>query len=233
MTDYVYRGIDRSEVGGHEDSPNLQFDGKLDFDLGKLPHPFVAVFVNVFDSDPISRFQEVRPTIGFDWPIKPLTISAGNITYIFPEREDANTSEAFGQVTLDDAFLWSSERPMLSPYVYGAYDYDRFDGWYFEFGIKHNFVFEESGFVLTAVADVSYVLGNQNFVQTVGSTNDTGFQHYDIGLIGSYSLNTLFNLPLRYGDFSFQGYVYYTDGIDNDLHADTQIWGGAGINFKY
>src|SRR5437660_588870 len=41
LTDYVYRGIDHSEVGGNEDAPNLQFDGKLSFDLGKLPHPFV------------------------------------------------------------------------------------------------------------------------------------------------------------------------------------------------
>src|SRR4051794_32409283 len=29
MTDYVYRGIDRSEVGGSEDAPNLQLDGRI------------------------------------------------------------------------------------------------------------------------------------------------------------------------------------------------------------
>src|SRR4051812_47503200 len=29
MTDYVYRGIDFSEVGGAEDAPNLQIDGKI------------------------------------------------------------------------------------------------------------------------------------------------------------------------------------------------------------
>jgi len=63
MSDYVYRGIDRSEVGGREDAPNVQFDGKLEFDLGKLPHPYVGLFVNVYDSDPISQFQEVRPVI--------------------------------------------------------------------------------------------------------------------------------------------------------------------------
>src|SRR3954449_8190795 len=61
LTDYVYRGIERLEVPGHEDKPNLQFDGKMSFDLGKLPHPFVGTFVNVADSDPVSRFQEIRP----------------------------------------------------------------------------------------------------------------------------------------------------------------------------
>ena len=97
MTDYIFRGVDRSEVGGREDAPNLQFDGKLDFDLGKFPHPFIALFVNVYDSDPISNFQEVRPVIGFDWPIKPLTISGGNTTYLFPDRDEINTNEVFFQ----------------------------------------------------------------------------------------------------------------------------------------
>jgi hypothetical protein len=232
MTDYVYRGIDHSEVGGREDAPNLQFDGKLDFDLGKFPHPFVGVFVNVYDSDPVSRFQEVRPVLGFDWPIKPFTISGGNIAYIFPDRDELNTSEAFFKIALDDAFLFSTERPIFQPYVLVAYDYDLYDGWYFELGMKHDFIFEDTGFKLSLVADVGYVLANEQFRQVL-SDSDTGFQHYDVGLIGQYSLNTLFNFPRRYGEFSVEGYLYYTDGIDNDLRADTQIWGGVGMNFKY
>lgn len=231
MTDYVYRGIDRSEVGGREDAPNLQFDGKLDFDLGKFPHPFVNLFVNVYDSDPISRFQEVRPTLGFDWPIKPLTFSGGNITYIFPERDELNTSEAFFKIALDDAFLWSTERPIFQPYALVAYDYDLYNGWYLELGMKHDFIFEDTGFKLTLVADVGYVIDNAQF--SADGTSDTGLQHYDVGLIADYSLNTLFNFPRRYGEFSVEGYLYYTDNIDNDLRADTQIWGGVGINFKY
>jgi hypothetical protein len=231
MTDYVYRGIDHSEVGGREDAPNLQFDGKLDFDLGKLPHPYVGLFVNVYDSDPISRFQEVRPVIGFDWLIKPLTFSGGNITYLFPERDEQNTSEAFASVSLDDSFLFSTERPIFSPYAFAAYDYDLYNGWYFELGAKHDFVFEDTGFVLTLVADFAYVYDNSQYLRT--GTNDSGFQHYDVGLIGNYSLNTLFNFPRRYGEFFLQGYLYYTDGIDNDLRSDTQIWGGVGINLKY
>ncbi|MBC8106055.1 MAG: hypothetical protein H7Z14_05655 [Anaerolineae bacterium] len=232
MTDYVYRGIDRSEIGGREDAPNLQFDGKVDFDLGKFPHPYVNLFVNVYDSDPISRFQEVRPVLGFDWPIRPLTFSGGNITYIFPDRDEINTSEAFVKIALDDAFVWSTERPIFQPYALVAYDYDLYNGWYFEIGMKHDFIFEDTGFKLTFVADVGYSMDNEQF-RAVGSTSDTGFQHYDVGLIGQYSLNTLFNFPRRYGEFSLEAYLYYTDGIDNDLSADTQIWGGVGMNFKY
>ena len=54
-----------------------------------------------------------------------------------------------------------------------------------------------------------------------------------MGAIANYSLNTLLNVTRRYGEFSLQGYLFYTDGIDHDLRADTQLWGGVGINFKY
>jgi hypothetical protein len=234
MTDYVYRGIDFSEVGGAEDAPNLQVEGKIAWNLGKLPHPFVGIFVNVFDSDPISRFQEVRPSFGVDWPIKPLLLSAGSNTYIYPERDEMNTSEVYGQIKLDDSFLFSSQRPMFSPYIYAAYDYDLYNGWYFQAGVSHDFVFEDTGFVLTALADVAYVMGQQQYLlHPATSSDDVGFQHYDLGLIGSYSLNTLFNFSRRYGEFSLEGYLYYTDNIEHDLRADTQLWGGVGIHFRY
>src|SRR5262245_40099765 len=66
MTDYVYRGIEIFETPGGEDRPNLQIDAKLSFDLGKLPHPFIELFVNYADSDPISTFQEIRPNLGLE-----------------------------------------------------------------------------------------------------------------------------------------------------------------------
>jgi hypothetical protein len=232
MTDYVYRGVDHSEVGNAaEDAPNLQFDGYLTFDLGRLPHPVVGVFVNVFNDDPISRFQEIRPYVGFDWNYRPLTFSAGWISYIFPEREGMNTQEIYGRLALDDAFLFHSSTPLLTPYVYAAYDYQKYDGVYLEAGVKHDFKVPDTGIVLTAVADLGYV-ANQRFF-TLRNGKDTGFQHYDIGMIGTYSLNTLFNLPMRYGEWKLKGYLYYTDGLNNDLRADTQIWGGMGISFDY
>ncbi|MCS7034440.1 MAG: hypothetical protein NZ561_10685, partial [Phycisphaerae bacterium] len=61
----------------------------------------------------------------------------------------------------------------------------------------------------------------------------SGFQHYQVGLICEYSLNRLFNFSTRYGDWSILGYVYYTGGIDDELRASEQLWGGAGIGFRY
>ena len=80
MTDNVYRGVSRTEQENHPHSNNLQFEGRLDFNLGKLPHPFIGSFVNIHSSDPISRFQEIRPYFGLNWNLRPFVVEAGNIT---------------------------------------------------------------------------------------------------------------------------------------------------------
>lgn len=252
LTDHVFRGIDRGEPGGGfrdaggnpivfdpdeedatgaEDAPNLQFDGRLEFDLGPLPHPFVGLFVNVFNDDPVSRFQEVRPFFGLEWEVRPLTFAGGHTSYIYPEREDVDTAEVWGMVTLDDSLLFGTDKPVLSPYAFGAYDYDLYNGLYLELGVKHDFELEDTGVTLTALGRVAYVVDHPQFSGVPG--RDNGFQHYDVGLVGSYSLNTLFNLSRRYGDFRLEGYLFYTDDIDDDLLAETQVWGGVGVGFRY
>jgi hypothetical protein len=231
-TDNVYRGVSRSEGLKNRHSPNLQFDGRLDFNLGKLPHPFIGAFVNIHSSDPISRFQEVRPYLGVNWNLRPFMVEGGNITYIFPERDELNTGEVYTKITFDDSWLFRTDTPIVSPYVYAAYDYDKYNGWYFEAGLKHDFVFENTGFTLTALANIAFVTNNASFATTVDG-KDTGLQHYEVGLIGNYSLNHLFHFSPRYGTFTFQGFVYFDDRTSSDLRADIQIWGGAGIGFHY
>jgi hypothetical protein len=252
MTDYVFRGIDRSEGSGGfnddegnpvvfdpdpdfepgaEDAGNLQFDGRFKFDFGKAPSPFFGLFANVYNDDPINRFQEIRPVVGLDWRLRPFIIAAGHTTFIYPERDEVNTAEVWASVTLDDSFLWRSERPVLSPYVFAAYDYDLYDGMYIEAGVKHEMPIENTPLTLVFSADASFVVDNPQF--TFANEEDTGFQHYDIGLTARYNLNTLLNVSRRYGTFELEGYVFYTDGIDKDLLADTQLWGGVGIGFHY
>ncbi|HZN65338.1 MAG TPA: hypothetical protein VFB66_08545 [Tepidisphaeraceae bacterium] len=251
LTDYVYRGVDQSERlssltedgafdpdadVGAEDAPNLQFNGSIKLNLNRLPHPVAGVFVNVYNDDPISRFQEIRPYFGFDWDLRPLRVQGGQISYIFPEREDLNTQEVWLSVTFDDSRLWRTERPILAPYGYVAYDYDLYDGLYFEMGVRHEMVFEDTGMTLAVVADIAYVLNNEQFGPTdplAEEREDTGFHHYDVGLIGTYSLNRALGIPQRYGNWALVGYLYYTDALNEGLNADTQMWGGAAIRFRY
>jgi hypothetical protein len=244
LTDYVYRGIDRSESSGAEDSPNLGFDSTLKFDLGRMPHPFIGVFVNIYDSDPKSRFQEVRPYFGFDWNLRPLLFEFGHNNYIFPDRDNFNTAEVFGKVTLDDSYFFRTDQPIFSPYLFGSYDYSKYHGMYLELGISHDFAIEDTPITLTPQAHVAYVYNERMFIRPTdpitdpafdfGSEGaDTGFQHYQVGLVATYALNQLFHLSKRYGQFDLKGYLFYTDGIDDKLRADTELFGGVGIAFSY
>ena len=233
LNDYFYRGLAHDVIGhGRTNSPDLTFDGTLEFNLGKAPHPFIGVFANVYNRDPISKFEEVRPYGGLEWKLRPVTVTVGYNTYIYPERTNLNTNEFYLKLTLDDSALFHSQTPIFSPYVYAAYDFDKYSGTYLEFGIKHDFPIEEWGIVLTPTADVGYSLADREFEKYAGGP-DNGFQHYDAGIVASYSLDTLFNFSRRYGDFKLKGFLFYSDGIDKKLRADSQFWGGAGISFEY
>jgi hypothetical protein len=229
---YLYRGVFRFKRVGGSSALNLQIDGKLSYDLGTLPHPYVETFVNVDDGDSISRFQEVRPSAGFDWNLKPLLVSAGYTDYLFPEREKTNdTQEGFAKIGFDDSTLFHMDRPLLNPYIYSAFDFGRYHGFYFEAGVSHDFPIEDTGFSFTLFADVAYVVNQTLF--RLNTISDTGFQHYDLGLISSYSLNNLFNVSKRYGEFDLKGFLTYTNGINNDIRADSALWGGLGLSFAY
>jgi hypothetical protein len=238
LSDYLYRGVDRTSfIDTNTSGPianeraNFQVDGKLIWNLGKLPHPFIGIFANVLDQDPISTFQEVRPTFGAEWRIRPMILAAGHNTYIFPDRSELNTGEVWGKIALDDSVILRSDEPFLTPYVYAAYDYDIYNGWYFQAGVSHDFVIEGTGIDFTAEAAVAGVIGQQAFAGPTGK--DTGFQHYEFGLTARYNLNQVLNIPARYGQWSINGYIYYADGLNNHIRADTQLWGGAGLQFSY
>src|SRR5205814_2252457 len=131
-----------------------------------------------------------------------------------------------------------------SPYLYGAYDYDLYHGAYLELGISHDFQIEDTPITITPGAHVAYTYKDRMFILPTGpitdpafnfgsGKKDTGFQHYQIGLVATYALNQFFQIPRRFGQFDLKGYLFYTDGIDDKLRADTEIFGGVGIAFSY
>ncbi len=187
LTEYVYRGVNESNriagtraVGDttprpefRETAANIQVDAQLTFDLGKAPHPFVGVFVNTFDADPESRFQEIRPFLGFELTLRPIIFTTGHNSYIYPDRDQINTTEVFAKITIDDSYFLRTDEPILSPYVYAAYDYDLYDGVYLEAGVEHEFIIEGTGIVLTAQAAFAFVDGHELYVEE-GAENDSG-----------------------------------------------------------
>jgi hypothetical protein len=233
MSEYIYRGLDYSKVAGNGHAADEQFDARLEFDTAHWPHPFLGVFGNILDSDPVSRFQEFRPYGGLELTLRPLTITVGDTYYVYPEREQFNTSEVFSKLTVDDGALFGSTKPVFTPYFYGAYDYNLNKGFYLETGIKHEFAFEDWPLKITTLADIGYVNHiHQQFVFV--SPKAYGFQHYDVGLKLSYSLNALLGISDRFGKFSLEGSMWYTGGIQrHDFNTVDQLWGGAGFAFHY
>lgn len=232
-TDYVFRGVEPFDPPGAEDSLNLQIDARLSFDLGKAPHPYVGVFTNIADSDPLSDFQVVQPTIGLEWNLKPFKWLGGFTAFIYPDRSELDTSEFFVGFEFDDSFLWRDRKPVFTPYVLATYDIDLYDGIYLLAGVKHVLSIENTGLTVTFFGEAAYVIDHPQFAVDPAGDDATGFQHYQVGAIGRYELNQLLNIPRRFGTWSVRGYLYYTDGMDNDLRSTTQLWGGGGIEFRY
>ncbi len=240
VTDYIFRGIKPfadPQSDDNKDGLALQFDGKVSIDLGKLPHPYISVFVNVGDNDPVSSFQEVRPTVGFDWPLKPIILSAGHTSYIYPNRSGLDTGEIFVRIELDDSDIFGRERPLLRPYVFAAYDYDLYDGLYLQAGLQPKIDVENTGLSFTLDAHAAYVAQHSFFSQGLlegeAGFEDTGFQHWQVGLIGQYDLNQALNIPERFGQWSVLGYLYYTSTFDDALRGEDLLWGGGGFKLAF
>lgn len=232
LSTYMYRGVDQSTAPLRNEHA-LQFDGRLDFDLGKLPHPFIGVFANIFNSDPVSRFEEIRPYAGLEWTVRPVTVSGGFNGYIFPNREGVDTQEVWTEISVDDSRFFHTDRPFLHPYIYGAYDFDKYDGFYLEAGIRHEFVVGETGLTLTAIGDVAYVAHDRFFKSPGPDGEATGLQHYDGGAILTYELNQPLHIPPRFGHFQVKAELIYSGPITTGVRADSRVWGGVGLSFHY
>src|SRR5208282_2299388 len=217
---YVYRGINHDNVGGNGNSPNLLIDGKLTFDFGRYPHLFVGVFTDIYDADPVSQFQEIRPYVGIDWNLRPFLIDFGHIAYIYPQRENFDTSELFMKVTVDDSLLFNTDGPIFSPYAMGTFDFNSGKGWYVETGVSHDFRVEDWGLTLTVKADVAYIARLQQQFIFINTVQDTGWQHAEGGITAAYSVNTLFNIPKRYGEFDLTGFLLYDGKLSKQITAN-------------
>lgn len=239
LTNYVYRGVDYNKAvdpdtqNSGKSNTDLYADAKMSFDLGpKMPHPYVAVLANIYDSDPVSKFQVFQPSAGADLTLRPVTFTVALQSSIYPKREDEETAEVFGRIALDDGRIWGSDKPVFSPYLAAAYDYVIDNGSYIEAGISHDFTFDDLHLTVTPVARLAYTMGWQQqftFIQEEGS----GWQHWDVGLEAKYSLNSLFNMSRRWGDFYLRGFVYHTEHLASGTVGQTVDWGGVGIAFNY
>ncbi len=228
-TDYMFRGIEPVEPDAPEDATNLGIEARLSFDLGRLPNPFVQIITNTAEGDDISNFQVIRPAVGLMWSPEAFDLTIAHQSFTYPDREGLDTSEVFADIHFNDAVLSGDVGRVIGPYAFVAYDYDAFEGTYAELGIRRAARAGDSSLTLGYNAHVAYVDDLPNLFGGDG----TGFQHYQLGVTARYDLNTVLNISRRYGQWAAEGQLNYTSGIDDDLLAEDQIWGGAGIVFRY
>ena len=232
-TDYVFRGFEPVEPQVSEDAVNVSVDAELYFDLGRLPDPFVRIITNTAEGDDISNFQVIRPLVGLRWEFEPFELTVGHQSFTYPDRTNLDSSEVYLEFQLNDAVFGGDEGAFLGPYVFAAYDYDAFEGVYVEGGVRREFRVGDSALHVGYNAHVAYVDGLGELFSATSDIDESGFQHYQVGATLRYDLNELLNLSRRYGQWSVEGYLNYTDGIDDDLLAETQLWGGGGFVFRY
>ena len=236
---YVYRGIDHSatigdtagtidEAGG----PSFQFAGRVTLDSGGPWKPFVELFSNYWDSEATSNWQEVRPTVGVQWQSAPASISLGATSYFYPDRAGDNTNEVFIRADANDGALLGQKQPILNPYALIAYDVDAKGGWYGELGVSHNWAVPGTGLTVTPVARVAYTYGLDEAFIFQTSRSGTGWQHADLGLMLSYRLNTLLNLPESDGQWMLGGFIFRTEHLADATLGDSLTWGGVSLTWK-
>jgi hypothetical protein len=101
-----------------------------------------------------------------------------------------------------------------------------------EVGVRHDFVIGDTGVTLSPQGSVAYVLKDHYFIKPP-YTLESGWQHYEAGLVGTYLLNQGLNFPKRYGTWKVVGYLFYDDGLQSHIRANSRLWGGVGLSFDY
>jgi hypothetical protein len=228
-TDYMFRGFEPVEADSSEDSINFGIDTTLTFDLGRLPDPFVRVITNTAEGDSVSKFQVIRPIVGFQWDTDAFGLTLGHQSFTYPDRDVLDTAEIFIDLAINDDALFGGEGVNFGPYLFVAYDYDAFEGTYAEAGFRRFEPIDESALGLGYNVHLAYI---ESLGGLFGGSG-RGFQHYQIGVLAGYDLNTLLNISRRYGIWSLQGSFNYTDGLEDDLAAETQLWGTFGVSLRY
>ena len=231
LTDYVYRGVDYTHLSR---AHGLDFLAEAQLSLATgdgMPGYFFSAATNYFDHDPESHWQMLRGEAGMDWKINQITAILSAEMEQYPDRERLSSAEVAGKLLWDDSHLWHREHPLLQPYVLAAYDYQINSGWYLETGISHDFVLAD-GLIITPLARVAYTSAWQRqFVFTV--EEGTGWQHYDLGVAGKYSLNSLLNIPRGYGQWLLGASLYYTGHLADATVGNSLWWGSVSIGLIY
>lgn len=144
----------------------------------------------------------------------PVTIELGYIYYYFPDTTGIDTQEVYLGASLDLPFGIGFGSTFY-------YDFDTYNGWYWDNAISYSFVFNDC-LSLDLAAGVAFAHGNE----LQGSVRPTagGVAPSKDGYQGYYLSAALPWSPME--NLTISPYVKYTDG-DSDLQTDLNGFGGG------
>jgi hypothetical protein len=263
VTDYVWRGSNFSEFAGEgREGLNHQLGAAAEADLGRLGALGYSVWLEwyAFQDDPAfdptadGHLQEVDHAVFWAYDLSrlneavPLRIEIGWIAYVFPQQPSGSdayyTHEAYLALALNDAKLFGADKNVLNPTLSWNWDFDDFDGHWFEAGISHEFAAADVGAgdvpVLKHVAVTpSLTLGIDHRFYSTGASGggkSSRLANLLYGLEVGFDLGSALKLPERCGALSLTGFANFSQPLSDALRRDVmddELYGGLRVAWQW
>ncbi len=157
-------------------------------------------------------YSEVDLYASYTYDFGPVAVTGGYIYYIFPESDsDSDVTQEF-YVSISTNVI-----PYITPSLLYYYDFDLFEGGYLEFKISSSIPVYKDIISIDPYALVSY-----DFEY---NTANSGLNSFSAGINVPFHINKVVTLS---------AYIAVATPLDvlSDIE-DTEVWGGAKLNFSF
>lgn len=259
-SDYVFRGINRSEFAGEgREQLNYQLDGAVTVDIGLLVGEDAGTcgmftfgtwwewYAQQKKLDPVKggqNWQELRYNLTWSYDLDSIasTFHLGYIFYTYPNNKGWNTQEWWFGLDHNDAWMWKkwwpdNEEGVLNPTFRFYQDLRRAGAntaW-MELGLSHEFQVCRN-----TTMTPSWTLGIDHdfYAEWTGMSRDntTRLGNMLWGLDITYDLTERLALPANWGNMSLTGSIYFSDALGNaedDGAIQDEFYGGLAFGWSF
>ena len=259
VSDYVWRGINRSEYAGEgREQLNHQLGisvksamkdlGLPDVGAVKLSAWFQYYLGNestTFDPGADHKLQEIVYTLAWqhEIPDTPLTVAAGLIGYnnVHTATDLHYTFEVFGKVILDDGALLGQDEAVFSPSLAYIWDFDAVNAGVAVAAIEHKFALDDVAEELqgiTVTPSAAIILDNRYIDKRLASAGaptghkSTTLSSWQFGLVGSYDLGSALELD---SDLTVSLFANFSNALSrSELPVlNDEFFGGLKIGWSF
>jgi hypothetical protein len=260
VSDYIFRGINRSEYRGEgREDLNHQWDVTFELPLDKVGMKgwgtigYTAWFEYFAGQEHLTgsanNLQEIDHTIYWtkSYPELYSDFTFGWTAFVFPNVSGGvpdRTFEFFMEYGFHDRLLWKQllgiDENLINPTFFYAHDYDITGGGaYFEFAFSHEFnvgklAASEALEDLTVTPSWALALDHRYLGPISGHPDHRTdkFAFHRFGLDVAYRLTDLLHVPAGWGDITISGQLYFQDAIEDEILND-EFYGGMTLSYAW